>query len=80
MVDWKTMGSPTCRYYADLRLKQLIRPPSGIMKARKKEIKEVPVADLGVDIPRLKVLKMEPPKKEAGKKWRPCRNCSTFCT
>jgi electron transfer flavoprotein alpha/beta subunit len=50
------------------------------MKARKKEIKEVPVADLGVDIPRLKVLKMEPPKKEAGKKWRPCRNCSTFCT
>jgi electron transfer flavoprotein beta subunit len=42
----------------------------GIMKARKKEIKEVPVADLGVDIsPRMKVLKMEPPpKKEGGKK------------
>lgn len=42
----------------------------GIMKARKKEIKEVPVAELGADItPRLKVLKMEPPpKKEAGKK------------
>jgi electron transfer flavoprotein beta subunit len=42
----------------------------GIMKARKKEIKEVPVAELGADItPRLKVLKLEPPpKKEAGKK------------
>lgn len=42
----------------------------GIMKARKKEIKEIPVADLGADItPRLKVLKMAPPpKKEAGKK------------
>jgi electron transfer flavoprotein beta subunit len=42
----------------------------GIMKARKKEIKEIPVADLGADItPRLKVLQMAPPpKKEAGKK------------
>jgi len=42
----------------------------GIMKARKKEIKEVPVAELGIDItPRLKVDKMDPPaKKEAGRK------------
>jgi electron transfer flavoprotein beta subunit len=42
----------------------------GIMKARKKELKEVPLADLGVDTaPRLKVLKMSPPpKREAGRK------------
>lgn len=42
----------------------------GIMKARKKEIKEVPVAELDIDIaPLLKVQKMDPPaKKEAGKK------------
>lgn len=42
----------------------------GIMKARKKELKEVPLADLGVDTaPRLKVLKMAPPpKREAGRK------------
>jgi electron transfer flavoprotein beta subunit len=40
------------------------------MKARKKEIKEIPVTELGVDItPRLRVNRMEPPaKKEAGKK------------
>jgi electron transfer flavoprotein beta subunit len=56
---------------ADLRLNEpRYASLPGIMKARKKEIKEVPVADLGVDIaPRLKVLKMESPlKKEAGKK------------
>lgn len=42
----------------------------GIMKARKKEIKEISVAELGADIaPRLKVQKMDPPaKKEGGKK------------
>jgi electron transfer flavoprotein beta subunit len=42
----------------------------GIMKARKKELKEVPVASLGVDVaPRLKVLKLEPPpKRQAGRK------------
>ncbi len=42
----------------------------GIMKARKKELKEVPLADLGLDTaPRLKVLKMSPPpKREAGRK------------
>lgn len=56
---------------ADLRLNEpRYASLPGIMKARKKEIKEVPVGELGVDIaPRLKVLKMEPPpKKEAGKK------------
>ena len=42
----------------------------GIMKARKKELKEIPVASLGVDItPKVKVLKLEPPsKREAGRK------------
>ena len=42
----------------------------GIMKARKKEIKEVAAADLGADImPRLTVRMLEPPtKKEGGKK------------
>jgi electron transfer flavoprotein beta subunit len=56
---------------ADLRLNEpRYASLPGIMKARKKEIKEVQVGELGVDItPRLKVLKMEPPpKKEAGKK------------
>jgi electron transfer flavoprotein beta subunit len=40
------------------------------MKARKKEIKEIPASELGADItPRLKVQKLEPPpKKQAGKK------------
>jgi electron transfer flavoprotein beta subunit len=42
----------------------------GIMKARKKELKELPVADLGIDVaPKLKVLKLvPPPKREAGRK------------
>ena len=42
----------------------------GIMKARKKEIKEVAAADLGADItPRLTIDSLEPPtQKEAGKK------------
>ena len=42
----------------------------GIMKARKKEIKEIAAADLGVDItPRLTINSLEPPtQKEAGKK------------
>ena len=56
---------------ADLRLNEpRYASLPGIMKARKKEIKEIPVEELGVDItPRLKVVKMEPPaKKEAGKK------------
>ena len=42
----------------------------GIMKARKKEIKEVAAADLGADMsPRLTINSLEPPtQKEAGKK------------
>jgi electron transfer flavoprotein beta subunit len=42
----------------------------GIMKARKKEMKEIPVASMGVDItPKAKVLKLEPPpKRQAGRK------------
>jgi electron transfer flavoprotein beta subunit len=56
---------------ADLRLNEpRYASLPGIMKARKKEIKEIPVAELGVDItPLLKVHKMDPPaKKVAGKK------------
>jgi electron transfer flavoprotein beta subunit len=42
----------------------------GIMKARKKELKEIPVASLGVDVtPKVKVLKLEPPsQRQAGRK------------
>lgn len=42
----------------------------GIMKARKKEIKDIAATDLGVDIaPRLTINSLEPPtQKEAGKK------------
>jgi electron transfer flavoprotein beta subunit len=42
----------------------------GIMKARKKEMKEIPVDSLGVDVkPKLKVLKLDPPpKRQAGRK------------
>ncbi len=42
----------------------------GIMKARKKEIREIVATDLGVDIaPRLTIKSLEPPtQKEAGKK------------
>jgi electron transfer flavoprotein beta subunit len=56
---------------ADLRLNEpRYASLPGIMKARKKEIKEIPVAELGADItPRLKVHKVESPaKKEGGKK------------
>jgi electron transfer flavoprotein beta subunit len=56
---------------ADLRLNEpRYASLPGIMKARKKELKEIPVADLGVDVtPKVKVLKLEPPpKREAGKK------------
>jgi electron transfer flavoprotein beta subunit len=56
---------------ADLRLNEpRYASLPGIMKARKKEIKEIPVNELGTDItPRLKVQKLEPPaKKQAGKK------------
>ena len=42
----------------------------GIMKARKKELKEIPVDTLGVDVkPKLKVVKLDPPpKRQAGRK------------
>ena len=56
---------------ADLRLNEpRYASLPGIMKARKKEIKEVAIADFGADVtPRLKVLNLEPPaKKQAGKK------------
>jgi electron transfer flavoprotein beta subunit len=56
---------------ADLRLNEpRYASLPGIMKARKKEIKEVSIADLGADVTsRLKVQKLEPPaKKQAGKK------------
>ncbi len=41
-----------------------------IMKAKKKQIDQIPVADLGVDVaPRLKILKVEdPPKRQGGRK------------
>jgi len=41
----------------------------GIMKARKKELKEIPVTDLGIDVtPKLKVHRLAPPpKREAGR-------------
>jgi electron transfer flavoprotein beta subunit len=39
----------------------------GIMKAKKKELKVLPVASLGVDVsPKVKVLKYIPPKQRAG--------------
>lgn len=56
---------------ADLRLNEpRYASLPGIMKARKKEIKEVAIADFGADVtPRLKILKLEPPaKKQGGKK------------
>ncbi len=42
----------------------------GIMKARKKELKEIPADSLGVDLtPKLKVKKLDaPPKRQAGRK------------
>lgn len=41
----------------------------GIMKARKKELKEIPLAELGVDTtPKLHVLRLDPPpKRQAGR-------------
>jgi len=56
---------------ADLRLNEpRYASLPGIMKARKKELKEIPLADLGVDVvPRAKIVKMDPPpKRQAGKK------------
>jgi electron transfer flavoprotein beta subunit len=53
---------------ADLRLNEpRYASLPGIMKARKKELKEIPVADLGVDVaPRVKIVKLESPPKRAG--------------
>jgi electron transfer flavoprotein beta subunit len=56
---------------ADLRLNEpRYASLPGIMKARKKELKEVPVAELGVDTtPKVKIVKLEtPPKRQAGRK------------
>ncbi|MSQ48579.1 MAG: electron transfer flavoprotein subunit beta/FixA family protein [Deltaproteobacteria bacterium] len=56
---------------ADLRLNEpRYASLPGIMKARKKEIKEISVSELGVDITsRLKIQKLTPPaKKQGGKK------------
>jgi electron transfer flavoprotein beta subunit len=56
---------------ADLRLNEpRYASLPGIMKARKKELKEIPVADLGVPVaPKARIVKLEtPPKRQAGKK------------
>ena len=56
---------------ADLRLNEpRYASLPGIMKARKKELKEIPLADLGVDTaPKAKVVKLEtPPKRSGGRK------------
>jgi electron transfer flavoprotein beta subunit len=56
---------------ADLRLNEpRYASLPGIMKARKKELKEIQIADLGVDTaPRVKIVKLEaPPKRQGGKK------------
>jgi electron transfer flavoprotein beta subunit len=56
---------------ADLRLNEpRYASLPGIMKARKKELKEIPVADLGVDVkPKARIIKLEtPPKRAAGRK------------
>jgi electron transfer flavoprotein beta subunit len=55
----------------DLRLnKPRFASLPGIMKAKKKELKEIPVASLGVDLaPRVVVKKLaEPPKRKGGVK------------
>jgi electron transfer flavoprotein beta subunit len=55
---------------ADLRLNEpRYASLPGIMKARKKELKEIPIGELGVDVaPRVKIHKLEPPPaREAGK-------------
>jgi electron transfer flavoprotein beta subunit len=56
---------------ADLRLNEpRYASLPGIMKARKKELKEIPIAELGADVaPRVKVVKLEtPPARQAGRK------------
>jgi len=56
---------------ADLRLNEpRYASLPGIMKARKKELKEIAVADLGVDVaPKVAIVKLEtPPKRSGGRK------------
>ena len=56
---------------ADLRLNEpRYASLPGIMKARKKEMKELTIADLGADVtPKVKITKLEaPPKRTAGRK------------
>lgn len=56
---------------ADLRLNEpRYASLPGIMKARKKELKEIPITELGIDLtPRVKILSLTPPpKRQAGKK------------
>jgi electron transfer flavoprotein beta subunit len=56
---------------ADLRLNEpRYASLPGIMKARKKELKEIPIGDLGVDVaPHARIVKMDPPpKRQAGKR------------
>jgi electron transfer flavoprotein beta subunit len=65
----ETLGVPVPAVVtADLRLNEpRYASLPGIMKARKKELKEIPVADLGVDVaPRVKILKLETPRKRSG--------------
>src|SRR6185369_9628010 len=53
---------------ADLRLNEpRYASLPGIMKARKKELKEIPIAEVGVDTkPKLKIVKLEPPPARQG--------------
>ena len=56
---------------ADLRLNEpRYASLPGIMKARKKELKEIPIAEVGADLtPTVKIVKLDPPpKRQAGKK------------
>jgi electron transfer flavoprotein beta subunit len=68
----ETLGVPLPAIVtADLRLNEpRYASLPGIMKARKKELKEIPLADLGVDAaPKTKVVKLEtPPKRSGGRK------------
>jgi len=56
---------------ADLRLNEpRYASLPGIMKARKKELKEIPLGEVGADVaPRVKIVKLEtPPKRTGGRK------------
>jgi electron transfer flavoprotein beta subunit len=68
----ETIGAPLPAIVtADLRLNEpRYASLPGIMKARKKELKEIPIADLGVDVAsKAQIVKMDPPpKRQAGKK------------